>query len=160
MYAAEGEASDAYDEIPDLIPIYRAAGGIDTWQVEAAVKLALDLVVDVPDILGEQLRTELDLIDVRTALRWIHRPDDNRQLGAAKKRLKLDEALVTQVVLARRRAVNASRIAKPRPGRSDGLLRAFDLRHALRADLRTAGGGGDPAGRDRRGAPDAPAAAG
>ena len=37
MFAAEGDASQAYDAVPELIPIYRAAGNVDTWQIEDAV---------------------------------------------------------------------------------------------------------------------------
>ncbi len=128
MYAAEGAASEAYAAIPDLIPIYRAAGNVDTWQIADAVQVALDLVVDIPDPLPEVTRKEHDLVDIRTALTLIHRPDNHAQLGAAKKRLKLDEAFVTQVVLAQRRRELAHRVAKPRTGRSGGLLDRFDER--------------------------------
>ncbi|MCW2758286.1 MAG: ATP-dependent helicase RecG [Nocardioidaceae bacterium] len=128
MYAAEGEASEAYDAIPDLIPIYRASGNVDTWQIEESVKLALDLVDHVPDVLGEDLRTAEELLDARTALTWVHRPSDHSQLGAARKRLKLDEAYVTQVVLAQRRAELSARTTKPRPGRDGGILDRFDAR--------------------------------
>ena len=74
MYAAEGDASQAYDAVPELIPIYRASGNVDTWQIEDAVRVALDLVDTVPDVLPEQVRKEQDLLDARTALTWVHRP--------------------------------------------------------------------------------------
>ncbi len=128
VYAAEGAASEAYDAIPDLIPIYRAAGNVDTWQIADAVKVALDLVEDIPDPLPEPIRKQQDLVDVRTALSLIHRPANHAQLGAAKKRLKLDEAFVTQVVLAQRRHELADRFARPRTGRDGGLLDRFDQR--------------------------------
>ncbi|HNM98219.1 MAG TPA: ATP-dependent DNA helicase RecG, partial [Marmoricola sp.] len=56
---------------------------------------------------------------------WIHAPDDQRQLGAAKKRLKYDEAFVAQVVLAQRRRLMASQPAAPRTG-GGNLLARFD----------------------------------
>ncbi|MEP6815413.1 MAG: DEAD/DEAH box helicase, partial [Marmoricola sp.] len=132
VYAAEGAASEAYDAIPDLIPIYRAAGNVDTWQIADAVQVALDLVDDIPDALPESIRRDQDLVDVRTALTLIHRPANHAQLGAAQKRLKFDEAFVTQVVLAQRRRELADRAAKPRPERVGGLLDRFDERLPFR----------------------------
>ena len=120
MYAAEGAASQAYDAVPELIPIYRASGNVDTWQIEDAVRVALDLVDAVPDVLPERVRKEQDLLDARTALAWVHRPDSWSQVKTAQKRLKFDEALVTQVVLAQRRRDLAQRPAQPRTGREGG----------------------------------------
>lgn len=128
VYALEGEASDAHSQIPALIPIYRATGGVDTWQIEEAVALALSLIDRVPDVLPAKVREQQELLDATTALNWIHRPEDYSQLGAARKRLKYDEAFVTQIVLARRRAESASTRATPRPVRSGGLLDRFDER--------------------------------
>jgi len=128
MYAAEGDASQAYDAVPELVPIYRASGNVDTWQIEDAVRVALDLVDAVPDVLPERVRKEQDLLDARTALSWVHRPDSWGQVKTAQKRLKFDEAFVTQVVLAQRRRDLALRPAQPRAGRDGGLLDRFDGR--------------------------------
>ena len=48
------------------------------------------------------------------ALRWIHGPDDWSQLGAAQKRFRFEEALVLQLVLARRRAAHRAQGARAR----------------------------------------------
>jgi ATP-dependent DNA helicase RecG len=128
MYGEEGDASDAFAKMPDLIPVYPVIGKIDSWQLEELIGLALDLLDEVPDTLPGALRTDRDLIGLTQALRWIHRPDDHRQLGAARKRLKFDEAFVTQTVLARRRAEHRSDPATPRPGSTGGLLDRFDER--------------------------------
>jgi ATP-dependent DNA helicase RecG len=125
MYGAEGSA-DAYDKLPDLIPIYPVSGKIDTWQVEELVGLALDLVDDVPEPLPTSVRG--DLIGIEAALRGIHRPNNHAELGAARKRLKYDEAFVTQMVLARRRAEHRADPATPRSRRAGGLLDSFDER--------------------------------
>lgn len=125
MYVEDG---DALDKMPALIPIYKAAGKLNSWQIEETVGFALDLLDEVPEPLPDAVRTGEDLIGFAQALRWIHRPDDHRQLGAARKRLKYDEAFVTQAVLARRRAALRADPATPRPGRADGLLAAFDAR--------------------------------
>jgi ATP-dependent DNA helicase RecG len=125
MYVEDG---DALDRMPALIPIYRAAGKLTTWQIEETVGFALELLDDVPETLPDAVRKAEDLISRAQALRWIHRPDDFSQLGAARKRLKYDEAFVTQTVLARRRSALRAFPASPRPGRADGILAAFDSR--------------------------------
>ncbi len=125
MYDAEGDASAAYEAIPELIPIYRTAQGIESWQIGESVAMGLDLIERVPDVLPEAVREERQLLDTATALRWIHGPADHQQLGAAKKRLKFDEAFVTQVALAQRRAMLASRPAVARSG-GGSLLERFD----------------------------------
>jgi ATP-dependent DNA helicase RecG len=125
MYVEDGTA---LDQMPALIPIYKAAGKLNSWQIEETVGFALELLDDVPEPLPEVVRESEGLVGVDQALRWIHRPDDHKQLGAARKRLKYDEAFVTQAVLARRRALLRSEPATPRPGSDDGLLAAFDKR--------------------------------
>ena len=54
------------------------------------------------------------------ALRWIHAPDDWSQVGAAQKRFRFEEALVLQLVLARRRAAHRAQGAQGAPGRATG----------------------------------------
>jgi ATP-dependent DNA helicase RecG len=125
MYVEEGEA---LEQMPALIPIYRAAGKLTSWQIEETVGFALDLLDPVPEPLPEEIRAAQGLIGIDQALRWVHRPDDHQQLGAARKRLKYDEAFVTQTVLARRRAALRADPATPRPGRPDGVLARFDER--------------------------------
>jgi ATP-dependent DNA helicase RecG len=125
MYVEDG---DALDRMPALIPIYKTPGKLTTWQIEETVGFALDLLDEFADPLPEAVRSEQGLIGFEQAVRWIHRPDDHQQLGAARKRLKYDEAFVTQAVLARRRAALREFPATPRPGRDDGLLAAFDAR--------------------------------
>lgn len=128
MYGAEGDAAEALAKMPDLIPVYPVMGKIDSWGLEELIGLALDLVEEIPDALPEAIRTEQDLLTAGQAYRWIHRPDDHRQLGAARKRLKYDEAFVTQMVLARRRAEHVAQPATPRPLVTGGILDAFDAR--------------------------------
>ncbi|MFL6174195.1 MAG: DEAD/DEAH box helicase, partial [Marmoricola sp.] len=126
MYGAEGDANEALAKMPDLIPVYPVTGKIDSWALEETVGLALDLIDDIPETLPAPVRG--DLISRGQALRWIHRPDDHSQLGAARKRLKFDEAFVTQMVLAVRRQQRVADRAKPRPATAGGLLEKFDQR--------------------------------
>jgi ATP-dependent DNA helicase RecG len=122
------QADDAFARMPDLIPIYPAVAGINPWNLENAVAMALDLVEDVPDVLPPSVREAEDLATIGQALRGIHRPDSWGQKVKAADRLKYDEAFVTQTLLARRRAAIEATVANPRPGRAGGLLDRFDER--------------------------------
>ena len=88
---------------------------------------ALDLVTGVTDVLTPELRREHDVLDIMTALRLAHRPDDYAQVGAAQRRFRFEEALVLQLVLARRRAAQRALGARSRAG-GGSLLEAFDAR--------------------------------
>ena len=102
--------------------------GRPPWDLQKVVAAALDLVTDVPDVFTPELRERFDLLPVKQALRWIHGPDEWSQLGAAQKRFRFEEALVLQLVLARRRAAHREQGARARAGRPKGLLAAFDAR--------------------------------
>jgi len=128
MYGAEGDAAEALAKMPELIPVYPVIGKIDSWGLEELIGLALDLVEEIPDPLPAAIRTERELLTFEQALRWIHRPDNHGELGAARKRLKYDEAFVTQMVLARRRAEHRADPATPRPRTVGGLADRFDER--------------------------------
>jgi ATP-dependent DNA helicase RecG len=127
-YGEEGAAADAIASVPDLIPIYPASAAVQSWELQETIRLALDLVDDYPDILPPVIREAEELLDVRTAYRWIHGPDTWAQKVSAEKRLKYDEAFVTQAVLARRRAALEGTEASPRAGRTGGVLDQFDAR--------------------------------
>ena len=110
-----------------LLPVYPVTAKLYSWDVQKVVQGALDLVDNVPDVLPDAVRRDHGLLDVMTALRWIHGPDDYEQVGAAQKRFRFEEALVTQLVLARRRAEQRALGARARTG-GGGLLAAFDER--------------------------------
>jgi ATP-dependent DNA helicase RecG len=128
-YQLLGDVSDgeAVEEFAGaLIPVYPAAAGLPSWTIARCVRLALDAVEPPPDPLPDRLRSRYGLVDLGVALHDLHRPPDRASRDAAKARLKWDEALTLQVALAQRRLAAGSRPAIPRPGRSDGLLAAFD----------------------------------
>ncbi len=110
-----------------LLPIYPVTAGVYSWDVQKAVQFALDLVTDVSDVFPPALRERYGVLDVMAALRWVHAPDDHGQLGAAQKRFRFEEALVLQLVMARRRAAQRALGAQSRSG-GGGLLAAFDAR--------------------------------
>ncbi len=128
MFTGDGEDDGLAASLKGLLPIYPVTATVYSWDVQKAVQVALDLVSDVPDLFPEELREQFSLLDVSTALRWIHAPDDYRQVGAAQKRFRFEEALVTQLVLARRRRELREQGGQARTGDRGDLLPAFDAR--------------------------------
>jgi ATP-dependent DNA helicase RecG len=122
------QVADATDDPTDLLPIYPATTKLDTDKIRRAVRVALDVVTDVLDVLPAALRDKHGLLEVEEAIRWIHRPVDRRQAGAAAKRLKFDEAFVAQVALAQRRHEQRQVHGEARKGRAGGLFDVFDAR--------------------------------
>jgi ATP-dependent DNA helicase RecG len=131
MFGAEGDDGAAAAEelrLPRLIPLYPATAAVQSWQLADAIALALDLVHEVPEVLPEEVRRAHDFLAARQALLWLHRPDSWAEKGAAEKRLRFDEAFVTQTVLAQRRRALLALDTEPRTGRDGGLLDRFDER--------------------------------
>jgi ATP-dependent DNA helicase RecG len=122
------DPSSAIEEFAGtLIPVYPATAEIPSWNIAKAIHTVLDMVPAPPDPLPRSLRERLHLLGYGTALRQIHRPDSHEALGAAKKRLKWQEALVMQAVLVRRKAAAAGETATAY-ARGGALLEAFDAR--------------------------------
>ena len=128
MFTGDGEDDGLAASLKGLLPIYPVTASVYSWDVQKAVQAALDLVSDVPDVFPEELRDQYSLLDVSTALRWIHAPDDYQQVGAARKRFRFEEALVTQLVLARRRRALREQGGQARTGDRGDLLATFDAR--------------------------------
>ena len=121
-------AGAALASLPPLYPLYPLTKGIDSWDVQRAVSFARSVVDELPEILPPMVRERFGLPDAHTALNWIHEPADFEQVAAARRRFRFEEALVTQVVLARRRAALRARGAATRIGKPDGLVDAFEAR--------------------------------
>ena len=113
-FVDEQGADDAAAEYAGrLIPVYPAGEKVNSWDIGKAVQTALPIADDWPDPLDDDLRARAGVIDRRTALEWIHRPVDRRQVTEAQRRLRWDEAFGVQVVLAQRRAAALAAPATP-----------------------------------------------
>jgi ATP-dependent DNA helicase RecG len=117
MFGGEGDEAAAaaeWEKLPALIPIYPATSAVQSWQLADAIELALDLVHEVPECCPRRSAA-------RTTAPGATGPavaPSSRQLvgeGAAEKRLRFDEAFVTQTVLAQRRQELRALEAEPRP---------------------------------------------
>ncbi|MFE6305330.1 ATP-dependent DNA helicase RecG [Nocardiopsis changdeensis] len=119
---SEVDRARAYAD--ELIPVYPAVKGMDSATIGRAVEVALGVVDDLPDPLPPAVLG--DRPGIADALRRIHRPQSDQDIGSARRRLKWDEAFVLQLALARRRRDAESLPAVPRPGADGGILDAFD----------------------------------
>ena len=124
---------DAADVNPDdyaeaFLPVYPTTKKLQTWTIERSIDLALTALGKVEDPLPAEIRKTEGLIDLEVALHAIHKPTSIEQLEASRLRLKWDEALALQVVLAKQRHEEDSWPAISRTEKPDGLLAAFDAR--------------------------------
>ena len=124
----DSEARELQESIRGLFPIYPLTKGVDSWDLQRAITFARSVLDDVPDVVPVDLRRKHRLPDARTALDWIHAPEDYAQVTSARKHYRYEEALVTQLVLARRRAFYRQLGGRPSAGDQGGLLAAFDER--------------------------------
>ncbi len=128
--SANTSAKDAIDVLESfaggIIPVYPLSEGITGALLQRCVRTALDVLDAVDDPLPDTLLAERGLVDLASALRDVHRPRNEEALDAAIARLRYDEALSIQLVLARRRAEMRSFPAEPCPRIEGGLLSAFD----------------------------------
>ena len=120
-------AHAAAEYAAEMIPVYPAAKEITSWQIARSVRIVLD-VLDIADPMPRAIRDRHGLCGLADALRGIHRPIDWTDVRRATKRLKWDEALLLQVVLAQRRLAATAYSATPRPRAAGGLLDAYDAR--------------------------------
>ncbi|MEV6323520.1 ATP-dependent DNA helicase RecG [Nocardia sp. NPDC051787] len=110
----------------EFIPVYPATAKVQSWDVLACVRQVLDQLDPIEDPLPEDMRGERALLDLSDALRLIHLPDRKSDIDRAKDRLRFDEALALQLVLAERRHEVSGRSARACPPRADGIAAAFD----------------------------------
>ncbi len=123
----ESAAFEKAANMPALYPMYPATAAVKTAELKKLTEHALSLVDRIPEPLDASIMERFDLVSLETALTWAHLPDSWEQIGAAQKRFRFEEALITQLVLAQRRAELSHLGAQARKG-GGGLLAAFDER--------------------------------
>jgi ATP-dependent DNA helicase RecG len=124
---AEGSTASTVEDFANaVIPVYPAAAGLPTWSIRKCVRQVLDLWDGAEDPLPQSMRAAHQLPGLEESLRGIHQPDGWPMVERARKRLKWDEALAVQLVLAQRRQSAGDRPAPACPPKPGGLLDAFD----------------------------------
>ncbi|NNH72635.1 ATP-dependent DNA helicase RecG [Nocardia uniformis] len=112
----------------EFIPVYPATAKVQSWDLLRCIRQVLDQLDPIDDPLPEDWRTEHELMPVSDALRLIHLPEHKSDIEQARGRLRFDEALALQLVLAERRHDVEGRAARPCPPRTDGIAAAFEKR--------------------------------
>jgi ATP-dependent DNA helicase RecG len=123
----EGNLGDAATE-RGPIPVYLQVKGLQNWTVAECVRIVFDHLEEVPEPLSATLRARHGLPGRLEALRGIHVPAAFPEVQQARQRLRYEEALVFQTLLAQRRARQAAERTTGRTPRPGGLLAAFDAR--------------------------------
>ncbi|QTI67739.1 ATP-dependent DNA helicase RecG [Gordonia polyisoprenivorans] len=112
MFEIERAASESDPSAPNpmlalfdrsIIPMYPATSTCQTWEIWSAIRRVLDLVGPLPDALDDAQRRERSLIRTDNAVRSVHLPEADGEIRPARERMKFDEALAIQLVLAQRR---------------------------------------------------------
>lgn len=109
----------------EFVPVYPATAKVQSWDLLACVRQVLEQLDPLDDPLPEPVRAERGLLEITEALRLIHLPEHRADIDRARDRLRFDEALALQLVLAERRHEVEGRIAHPCPPRQDGIAAAF-----------------------------------
>jgi ATP-dependent DNA helicase RecG len=133
LFGADDEASDelaalSLETIGPLYPLYPATKDVESWDLQKAITFARAVVDQVPELLPEPIRRRYRVLEARRALDLIHAPETWGDIHGAQHRYRFEEALVTQLVLGRRRRAVRATGAKPRTGGDGALLAAFDRR--------------------------------
>ncbi len=137
----EGELQTLESFPGGVIPVYPLAEGVTQATLQRVVRMVLDGAGAIEDPVPDELLARHGLVGLDTALRDVHRPPTATALSSAQERLRYDEALAIQLVLARRRAEARDDPAEPCPRVDDGLLAEFDrnLPFALTAGQQAVG---------------------
>jgi ATP-dependent DNA helicase RecG len=130
LFGGPGEdtAQLSLESIGAFYPIYPLTKGVESWDLQRAISFARTVVEELPELVPDEVRQQYDVLDARQALDWIHAPDSWAQIRRAQQRYRFEEALVTQLVLGRRRRAVRAMGARPRDGGQGDLLAAFDER--------------------------------
>ncbi|WP_243225332.1 ATP-dependent DNA helicase RecG [Microbacterium sp. CIAB417] len=123
------------------IPIYPATAAVASMTVQRHIERVLPELGAIPDPLPEEVRRSEGLLDARTALIQIHRPETRNDIDPAVRTLRMHEAIVLQAALLQQRAFVRMLSATRRPAEPGGLLERFDaaLPYELTADQKTVG---------------------
>ncbi|MEV0768141.1 ATP-dependent DNA helicase RecG [Nocardia salmonicida] len=112
----------------EFVPVYPATAKVQSWDLLACIRQVLDQLDPIEDPLPADLREERQLLPLSEALRLIHLPEHKVDIEKARDRLRFDEALALQLVLAERRHEVEGRTAPACPPSTEGIAAAFDER--------------------------------
>jgi ATP-dependent DNA helicase RecG len=117
----------------DFLPIYPANSKVQSWDIYACVRQALDVLDPIDEPLPESFLREHNLIGEDAALRAIHTAEKAAERDAAIARLTYDEAIGLQWALAQRRFGELSEAGPVAAPMDDGL--AAEMRNQMPFEL-------------------------
>ncbi|MFZ2510937.1 MAG: ATP-dependent DNA helicase RecG [Gordonia sp. (in: high G+C Gram-positive bacteria)] len=118
-HVASAEDMDHFSR--DIVPMYPATKDVQTWEIWRAIRRVLADLGPTSDVLTPEQRAERGLMASDDAIRKIHLPDTQDDIGSATRRLKFDEALAVQTALAQNRIAAGTESAHACPPVPDGL---------------------------------------
>ena len=81
-----------------LRPVYPASERVKSWEIEKAIERVLDdALPQIEDHLPEAFRVERNMPELRKAYRMMHRPENEEEVAAARRRLAFDELLLLEL---------------------------------------------------------------
>ncbi len=110
-----------------LVPVYPLTAGINGRWVRQLVKRTVDYWAPrIPDPMPPSILERHNLLDLPTALRQVHFPDNPQLLKQSRRRLAFDEMFIFQLGLLRQRLLYRS-TSGPQLNVSDETLQSFVL---------------------------------
>ncbi len=80
-----------------IVPIYSESKGLTSKWLRGKIKEVLNLISEIPDFLPLEIKEEYNLMDLDTAVREIHFPQNQEMLQKSKIRLSFDELFLIQL---------------------------------------------------------------
>lgn len=113
----------------EILPVYPASAAVASWKISQAVRMVLDQIDwdSELDPMPADVAQRHALIGLAAAYQAVHMPTSDEHIAQGLQRVRWDEALALQTVLAVRRERLTSQPALPRVRRMGGLLADFDL---------------------------------
>lgn len=109
-----------------IVPIYTVCENLSIKTLRKAIFNAIQLYKDsIVNIVPDEIRERLGLMDKKQAVEQIHFPDDNNSLEHARFSLIFEELFLVQLKLVRIREQNNSKSALALKIKSDGLVDKF-----------------------------------
>lgn len=110
----------------EFIPLYPATREVESWTIMRCVRQVLDQLDPVPEPLPADTLAEHHFVGLDEALRTVHLPDTKDDIERSRERLRFDEALSLQLVLAMRRHDNSERVAPACLPVAGGIAEQFE----------------------------------
>lgn len=124
--AGEREAISRATQRSTLVGIYPASAKLPTWVIADSAAMAVQVAETIPDAYPEWVLEAGGIEPINTAFARLHAPIDVEESKLGMRRLRFDEALLTQVSLGYRKHARREQVVSPLLPASDGVLSAFD----------------------------------